>query len=536
MPPAASSSSSSADADALQAQLAAALQEISRQAEENSRQAEQISRLRRENADQQLHLEDLEKQLAVFARIIWGPKRERYVLESHPDQLCLFDDMQDEQDEEPPPPPEPETKTNGKKKRGKPKRSLNFANLPDHLPRDTRIIEPDGDLTGLQCIGVERTRYLEIVPRRMKVVEILRRKYVDPNDEDKGVIIGKLPPRVVDKGMAGPGLLADVLVSKYTDHMPLYRQQQRFRREGIAIAKSTLGGWIAQVARHLEPLYDVLRQEVLSSGYLQVDESTIKVQDRTKPGTTHRGYYWLYHTPERKLLVMEYCKTRARAGPAAFLRGYRGVLQTDGYVVYDVFDTYPRVTVYGCMAHARRKFFEARAYEPARGRHVLREIRRLYKIERGLREAGACADRRRAVRQAEARPVLERLQSWLELNRGLPRSPWGQAVDYMRGSWARLIRYLDEGRVELDNNLIENAVRPLALGRKNYLFAGSHAAAQRAAVVYSLLGTCKLHGINCQQWLTDVLERLPTHPSERVADLLPHHWKELQQAYTAKAA
>ncbi len=339
---------------------------------------------------------------------------------------------------------------------------------------------------------------LERVPSKMIVIEILRPKYVDPDNEDRGVIVGKLPPRPVDKGMAGQGLLADVLVSNYGDHLPLYRQQQRFRREGIEIAKSTLGGWISQSAWHLEPLYDALKQEALLSGYLQADETRIQVQDRKKKGKTHRGFYWAYPTPEQKLFVMEYRKSRARAGPVAFLGGYAGALQTDGYVAYDVFEAHPSMTVYGCMAHARRKFYDCLEYEPEKAEYVLEKIRQLYAIERRLREEGASAERRRDVRQQEARPVLEKLKPWLEANGGSPKSPWGQATNYTLGLWTRLSRYLDEGRVELDNNLIENALRPLAIGCKNYLFAGSHDAAQRAAVVYSLLGTCKL--IDRDRW------------------------------------
>ena len=309
-----------------------------------------------------------------------------------------------------------------------------------------------------------------------------------------------------------------------------YRQRQRFLREGIEIPKSTLGGWVAQSVFHLGLLYDALIKEALSSGYLQADETRIQVQDPNKKGKTHRGFYWLYHTPEKKLLVMEYHKSRGRASPVAFLHGYAGLLQADGYVVYDVFDMHPSMTIYACMAHARRKFEDCKNYEPEKAKHVLKEIRKLYAIERRLRETGADAEQRREMRQEKARPVLEKLKPWLEANMGLPKSPWGKATKYSLGLWPRLIRYLDEGRVEIDNNLVENTVRPLAIGRRNYLFAGSHDAAQRAAVVYSLLGTCKLHGVNAHEWLTDVFERIPTHPAKRVAELLPHHWQKARQA------
>ncbi len=524
MQPEAHSSLSSADVETFPAQLAVVLQQNASQSEVINQLSEEISRL-------QAKLESKDKQLAEALRLLFGSRSERYVLGPEALQGLLFDDMEVEV----PLPPEPET-DQPKRKRRKAKRRPDFEDLPDHLPRETIVIQPEEDTTGLICIGMEKTQYLESVPSMIKVVEIHRPKYVDPTDVDSGVIIAELPPRLVDKGMAGPGLLADVMVNKYCDHLPLYRQQQRFRREGIEIATSTLGGWIAQSAWHLGPLYDALKQEALLSGYLQADETRIQVQDRKKKGKTHRGFYWVYHTPEQKLFVMEYRKSRARAGPVAFLGGYAGALQTDGYVAYNVFEAHPSMTVYGCMAHAWRKFYDCRSYEPEKAEHVLTKIRRLYAIERRLREEGASAERLREVRQEEARPVLEALKPWLEANGGLPKSPWGQATNYTLGLWKRLSRYLDEGRVELDNNLIENALRPLVIGRKNYLFAGSHDAAQRAAVVYSLLGTCKLHGVNPQEWLTDVFERIPTHPARRVADLLPHHWQKARQADKHKAA
>ncbi len=239
-----------------------------------------------------------------------------------------------------------------------------------------------------------------------------RPKYVDPANEARGVIMAELPPRLIDKGMAEPGLLAHVTIEKYCDHLPLYRQRQRFQREGVALSTLTLGGWIAQSAWHLGPLYDALKQEALLSGYLQADETRIQVQDRKKKGKTHRGFYWAYHTPEQKLFVMEYRKSRARAGPVAFLGGYAGALQTDGYVAYNVFDAHPSMTVYGCMAHARRKFYDCRSYEPEKAEHVLTKIRRLYAIERRLREEEASPARRRQVRQEQAQPVLAALKPW----------------------------------------------------------------------------------------------------------------------------
>ena len=525
MQPEAHSSPSSADAEAYRAQLAEVLQQ-------NGNLSRQNLQLRQENADQQQRLRRLEEKLAALQRLYFGPRSERFVPEPDPQQRALFEESGLEA---PLPPAEPEgvdIRPGRRKSKRHPRRPLQL----DHLPREEITLEPDEDTTGLVSIGAEETRLLEYEPARFKVLVYTRPKYSDPRNPDRGVIMAELPPRLIEKGMAGEGLLAHVVVDKYVDHLPLYRQHQRFKREGIDLPKSTLGEWIAHTAWHLVPLYEALMQEALSSGYLQADETTIQVQDRNKPGKTHRGYYWAYHTPEQKLFVMEYRKSRARAGPVAFLRRYAGLLQTDGYAAYEAFDVHPSITTYGCMAHARRKFSDCFESEPEKARYVLEQIKLLYKIERRLRERSAGAEERRQVRQDEAKPVLEALKTWLEANPGLPRSGWGIAVRYMLGRWAKLTRYLEEGRVEIDNNLIENGLRPLALGRKNYLFAGSHEAAQRAAVVYSLLGTCKLHGVNPWEWLADVFRRIPTHPAKLVADLLPHRWHERRQAEEGEAA
>jgi len=209
-----------------------------------------------------------------------------------------------------------------------------------------------------------------------------------------------------------------------------------------------------------------------------------------------------------------------------FLKNYRGALQSDGYAVYDAYDNHPGVTTYNCMAHARRHFFDAKESAPERADHALEEIRNLYAVERELRETSATAEERKRVRQEQSVPVLNRLKTWLEANDGLPQSPWGKAVKYSQSRWEKLSRYTDDGRIEIDSNMVENAIRPIAIGRKNYLFCGSHDAAQRAAVIYSLLATCKKQGVNPHEWLTDVLTRIPTHPAKRVKELLPHRWEK----------
>jgi transposase len=457
-------------------------------------------------------------ELAQLKRLVFGTTSERYEPTS-PDQTDLFGHSAEEETETAAE-EKTTTTTQEKKKRKKPARQV----LPSHLPREEVIIEPEADTTGLKRIGSEVTETLDFHPARLVVIRTVRPKYADPKDPSRGVIIGKLPVRPIPRGIAEAGLLASILVDKFADHLPLYRQVQRFARHGLTLASSTIGDWTAQAATLLEPLYEALAEEARRSDYLQADETPIQVQDPAKKGKTHRGYYWLYHDVLNGLVVMDYQRGRGRAGPRKWLAGYEGALQTDGYTVYDEFFAKEEITPHGCMAHARRYFFEAKDSDPEWADHALVEIQKLFAIERTLKESGASHEKRLRVRKEKAAPLLENLKAWVEERRGLPRSPWGKATHYCLAQWDKLTEYTNDGRVEISNNGIENAVRPIAIGRKNFLFAGSHDAAQRAAVVYSLLATCKKHGVEPLAWLTDVLGRLPDYKLNKVAELLPHRW------------
>lgn len=463
-------------------------------------------------------LAQLEHELAQLRRLIFGTKSERFEPAYEPGQMALFETAAPEEAEE------RQEISYRRKAKKKPVRGA----LPDHLPREVIVIEPEGDTSGMKKIGEEVTETLDYRPGRLLVIRRVRAKYADPADPERGVMVAPLPARPIEKGIAEAGLLAHILIEKYVDHLPLYRQVQRFKREGVTLASSTLESWTAATAKMLVPLYDRLVEEVLCSGYIQADETPIPVQDRNVKGKTHRGYYWVYHRPRgpcsRGIVVLDYQDSRKGDGPKAFLKDYRGALQSDGYPVYDGFERV--MTLFGCWAHVRRYFHQARDNDPERAGHVLTEIGRLYEVERMLRERNAPAEERQNMRQKHALPVLERLKTYLEAERGLPQSPFGKAVAYALERWDKLVRYTGDGRIEIDNNLVENAIRPIALGRKNYLFAGSHDAAQRAAVIYSLLATCKSYDVNPWEWLSDVLARIPTHPHKRIDELLPHRWEK----------
>jgi hypothetical protein len=296
---------------------------------------------------------------------------------------------------------------------------------------------------------------------------------------------------------------------------------------GIRLAASTLSDNIAAVCRLLEPLYKSLRREALANRYLQADETSLRVQDGEKPGCCHLGYLWAYHALASKLVLFDDQRGRGQEGPAKLLADFQGVLQTDGYAVYGVlFDKNDRVTLAACMAHARRKFDEAASYDPTRARYAVAQIANLYALEQEIRDVAGMEERAICqLRLKVAAPLLEELKEWMdsESNKVLPNSPIGKAITYTLKLWDRLTVYLYHGELQIDNNLIGNCIRPIALGRKNFLFAGSHAAAQNTAMLYSFLGSCLRNNVPPQLWLADVLAKLNDPGYEgKFIDLLPN--------------
>lgn len=372
-------------------------------------------------------------------------------------------------------------------------------------------------------IGEEVTEVLEYEPGELFVKKYVRPKYARP--ENNGVVIGELPVRPLEKAMAGEGLLSQIIIDKYVDHLPLHRQMQRFERSGVRLAYSTLTDWVSNTCKLIAPLFEALKKQVLQSSYLHADETPIKVMDKDKKGETHRGYYWVYQNSIDKIVFFDYQEGRGRDGPMEILQNFNGYLQTDGYNVYDVFETKENITLIHCMAHARRMFNEALNNDQSVAGHALKEIQNLYAIERTCKEDLLNFEERKAVRQQQSVPILESLGNWMkeEYVKALPKSAIGKALAYSIERWERLSRYAENGMLNIDNNPVENSIRPVALGRKNYLFSGSHEAARRSGMLYSLLGTCKMHGIEPTTWLKEVLRIIPTHPVNRVNELLPHY-------------
>lgn len=395
--------------------------------------------------------------------------------------------------------------------------------LPAHLERREIILEPGGK-EGLRKLGDEVTEELEYEPGKLFVNRYVRAKYV--NEDNTGILVASMPERPLPKAIAGAGLLTQIVIDKYLDHLPLHRQMDRFKREGVNIPYSTISDWVSNTCKLIAPLYEALKKQVLASDYLHADETPIKVLDRDKKGETHRGYYWVYHNSLDGLVFFDYQPGRGREGPEKILKDFKGHLQTDGYAVYDIFEEKKEVTLLHCMAHARRKFYEAQENDQVRAGYGLQQIQRLYEIERRIKDLSA--GERQHVRNQEARPILQSLGAWMKqaYTEVLPKSVIGKALAYSITRWDALSLYTTNGKLNIDNNPVENAIRPVAIGRKNYLFAGSHEAAQRSAMLYSLLGTCKLNGINPFNWLKDVLSRIGKHPINKVQELLPHNWQQ----------
>jgi len=466
-------------------------------------------------------LELLKYQLADLKRQLFGVKRERFISNQSDNQLILPFDI-------------PETKeevqiieekieyTRKKKKRAE---HPGRASFPSHLPVKEIIIEPKENTEGMKCIGNEVTEKLEYTPSEFYIKRIIRPKYVEDNqDKTKSkVLIGSLPEFAIYKGIAGNSLVTQLLVQKFVDHLPYYRQQQIFKRENIKIDKSTINNWQIKISELLSPLYQKMMMYVKRQGYLQVDETTIKVLDKQKIGKTHLGYYWVYYAVLQKVLIFNYQKGRGEKAPESMLGDFKGYLQTDGYAVYNKYAKKEGITHIACMAHARRYFDKALTNDKERAAYVMLKIQNLYKIEEYAKVNKLDFEQIKELRLKQALPIFNELGKFLfdNLNTTLPKSPIGKAISYMLARWTSLMAYMYDGALNIDNNLVENSIRPTAIGRKNYLFAGSHSGAEKAAMFYTFFGTCKINNVNPYKWLLYVLDNIHEYSAENLDDLFP---------------
>ena len=404
--------------------------------------------------------------------------------------------------------------------------------LPEHLEVEEVRIEPTEDITDAQHIADTIVDTLEFIPGHFIIKRHILPRYlkteVDENGEAQSIFIqAKMPDRPLPKSIAESGLLTHLITQKFLYHLPFYRQIKQFKEvHEVTLYKSTINDWFASVCTLLKPLYDRLKQKILASDYLQADESPLKVLDSNKKNKAHQGYQWLYHAPVEGLVLFDYRKGRGQNGPKEILVEWSGTLQTDGYAVYDkIVKNRPEITLMGCAAHARRYFFQAKDNDPAAAT-ALAYFARVYAVERHLREQLSTASpaEKVAYRQQHAAPVWEAFFIWAkeQYAQVLPKSAFGKALYYLLHREEKLTVYLKAAQLQIDNNLVENSVRPLALGRKNYLFAGSHAAAQRIAMMYSFFGSCQKQGINPVEWFQYVLDNIADYPINRIEELLPN--------------
>ena len=514
-------------------------------------------RVQREELDRaQGRITKMEHQLEELLRRVYGRSAERL----DPNQMVLFENLLAQLQAEAAPAPAPEppaappaaptaTKGHGRRR------------LPADLPRE-RIVhdlaEADkpcpccGKLREL--IGKETSEQLDYVPAKLRVIEHVRLKYVCRACEAAAaeggpqIAIAEKPLAPIEKGLAAPGLLSYVIVSKYSDHLPLYRLERILDRHKIDIARSTLGDWMRQSAEALKPLYNLMVREVLASRVIHTDDTPVDVLDRTLP-ETRIGRFWVYAgDPAHPYDVFTYTANRSRDGPMTFLEGWgkdaRRFLQADAFSGYDgifVGKAGGQVTEVACWAHARRKFYAARTSDGQTATRALAYIRLLYDIEDEAKAlfakqgdaAGArpLAAIRLELRQAKAAPLLAQIKAWLDACQAtaggsvLPKSPMGQAIAYVLNQWDALCVYATDGDLAIDNNLAENALRRVAIGRKNWLFCGSDNGGHTAAVLFSLIATCQRHDVEPFAYLRDVLTRIAAHPMNRLAELMADRWK-----------
>lgn len=410
------------------------------------------------------------------------------------------------------------------------------------LPTEVIDIYPDGttDENGKLKdeyveIGTDESSRLEHIAAKTYIKKTVIHKVMLKSDsnnktpEDRRIICARLPLAPVNRCMAGASVLTDIIIGKFMYHLPFYRQIQQYKESGITISDSTMGGWYEAAVEKLKLLYDILRQHILQSEYIQIDESVLPVIDSEKH-KARKGYEWCVRDAIRGA-VMFYYDRGSRGGKVAreILGAYKGAVQCDGYDAYDQFEKNDNITVYGCWAHARRKFVDALNENNRLATEALCFIRKIYKVESDADKAGLNADERKEQRLKISYPTIRLFETWMKETylKVLPNSKMGDAIEYTYSLLPRLSRYVNDGRINIDNNLIENAIRPLALGRKNYLFCGNDASAYRAAIVYSLISTCKAADVDPRTWMEDVLRKIPYYQRDQrdLAELLPFNWK-----------
>ena len=518
-------------------ELEAALEEAQRakaQLAEVQKQLEQEQRAKCQLAEAlmevQVQLAEAQAYIAELKRQLFGSKAEPLSAEQEAQLEQLSNDAQ-EQAQRPAPDSLQvlEEEEQGKKERGKSKRPSRHP-LPPTLETETVTLEPES--THCRHCGQEQHRIGEEVTEEFEYIpaKLIRRRTVRPKYacrcEESTVVIAPMPPRLIPQSKLGLGLAVQILLTRFDDHLSFYRLEHIFReRHGVEIPRQQMVQWVEHIAGWLQPIYDAMWQEMKVGKYLQIDETPVKVLDRDVSGKTARGYLWFYAVPKEDV-ILEFCSSRGQEAPRKKLAGFQGTIQTDAYEVYEaIVKQNSQLQRIGCLAHARRRFYQALKESVREAVWFIGQIRELYRIENTARPLRRTE--RHALRQVQAPSTWELLKTRAEelQPKLLPQSTLGKAVNYFLNQYEPLIGYLRDGRFEIDNNLVENSIRPTAVGRRRWLFIGHPQAGWRSAVIYSILLSCRRRGINPQNYLTDVLGRLPSTKITQIQELLPAYWK-----------
>lgn len=487
----------------------------------------------------------LREKLNLVIRQLFGKKSER--LDPAQLELLLSDLEQSDEPGKPKASTAPDELLEAEPRKKRKAGGHRAPRVPEHLPVNETVIEPEevkAHPSQWRRIGEEVTELLDYKPGCFLRQRTVRPKYVRVDDKEAPPITAPLPPRLIEGGIATAGLLAQITISKYCDHLPLYRQEQIFnQRHGVKIPRQTMVRWIEHVADWLKPIHEEIRLEMFAGGYVQVDEVPVKFL-QPGSGKAQQGYLWTYREPGGNTLF-DWNAGRGHECIGKIVPfDFEGILQCDGYSAYPAFakTRAGKIELAACLAHIRRKFYQA--YEVGesvqRASWVLRQIQQLYRIESELRESRAGPALRQSVRSSQSRMIIERLHKALYRFKSsklhLPKSQMGNAIDYALGQWDQLVVFLEHGQVEIDNNLVENAVRPTAIGRKNWLFIGSEEAGWRTAVIYTIIESCRNHGIEPLEYLKEVLTRLPSMTNWQVKELTPAAWSKRMKMETRKAS
>lgn len=475
----------------------------------------------------------LEEENRLLRHALYSPKSEKMPV-VHSSQLPLFDMPENPPEEDDEESDEVVVHEHTRRKKGR-------QCIPDNLPRVEVLhdLPEEEKICGCGCrlsrIGEEVSEKLDIVPAKIQVIRHIRPKYAckeceGVEDDGSAVKIAPPPAQIIPKGLATAGLLAYVLIAKFCDALPFYRQEKQFLRLGIDIPRQTMCNWAMKAAEACQPLLDLLQDDIRDGPLINVDETTVQVLNEPGRSPTQKSYMWVFKggSAENPVIIYQYHQTRSGDVAKLFLDGYEGIVQTDGYVGYDFLDSRFGIIHVGCWSHARRKFVDAKKAgtknKIGSADKALSIIRSLYALEKMARQQEMDPDEIYEMRQSQAKPILERFKKWLDKRKDKvpPKSLLGVAINYCLGQWHRLEKYVEDGHADIDNNVVENAIRPFALGRKNWLFSGTPAGARASALIFTLIETAKANNLEPYRYLRYLFEKLPTTPPDEICRLLPN--------------